>query len=182
MYTFKWRKEGKLHTWQSVRLNLSSDTVGNVARQQNFVLHPNLKQGMSKNLKTHLCIKRYLAWQKNWQNGRNTSWAISRYMNTCERKLLRCIKKSKSELAGAMFGFLSKPLFRDLHEKLHQAFGELDWQVDIYFFVCFQICLKLPLFCCSRICRKFRQKTFCLQGGGDSLLREDAPGDFWDIS
>ena len=92
--------------------------------------------------------------------------------------IFQCIKKSKSELAGAMFGFLSKPLFRDLHEKLHQAFSKLDWQGDICLFVCFQICSKAPFFLLFSDLEKIPSKIFCLQGGGDSLLREDAAGDF----
>ena len=64
-----------------------------------------------------------------------------------------------------MFSLLPKPLFRDLHEKLHQAFGKLDWQVDICLFV-FRFA-SLLLF--SDL-EKIPSKTFCLQGGGDICL------------
>ena len=77
-----------------------------------------------------------------------------------------------------MFSLLPKPLFRDLHEKLHQAIGKLDWQVDICLFVCFQILLLRPgaiiikillksaPFCYSRIWKKFLQTNFAFRGEG----------------
>ena len=83
-------------------------------------------------------------------------------MNTCEIKLFQCIKKSKSKLAGTMFSLLPKPLFRDLHEKLHQAIGKLDWQVDI----CLSVLLKSAPFCYSQIWRKFLQTNFAFRGEG----------------
>ena len=87
-------------------------------------------------------------------------------MNTCKIRLLKCIKKSKSELAGTMFSLLPKPLFRDLHEKLHQAIGKLDWQVDICLFVCLFVLLKSAPFCYSRIWKKFLQTNFAFRGEG----------------
>ena len=126
-------------------------------------------------------------------------------MNPRETKSFQCIKKSISEFAGAMFRLLPKPLFRDLHEKLHQAFGKLDWQVDICLFVfrfaallffsdlvkqhfafrgegisvyLFSDLPKSASFVILGFGEKVLHELFFPQGGGDSLLREDAAGDF----
>ena len=77
-------------------------------------------------------------------------------------KSLKLINKSISEFAGAMFSLLPKPLFRDLYEKLHQAIGKLDWQVDI----CLSVLLKSAPFCYSQIWRKFLQTNFAFRGEG----------------
>ena len=107
----------------------------------------------------------YLAWQKEL-----TEWRKQLYMNPRETKLFQCIKESILVFAGTMFCLLPKPLFRDLYEKLHQAFGKLDRQVDRYLLVCSQICPKSLLFVILRFGQKIPRKTFCPQGRGDSCL------------
>ena len=154
-----------------------------------------------------LCIWNIWLSKINWQNGKNYLLShikiyehkrdkiISMYQKINISEFGRCNVQSSSKAAIPRSSWKASPSL---------------WQVGLaggYLFVCIQICLlivilrfgensfknSLPsggrgyLFVCFEICPKvppllFSDQTFFPQGGGDSLLREDAAGDFWDIS